>query len=147
MIALHQELQSYERAFRQSRATGRDVSEQQVAEYEATLTEDAANARLLVAERDGALIGFTFFLAEGEMLEADPAQVYVQDIMVTASARRTGVGRALMDQIRRFMAERGIRRIDLQVLVGNDAALAFYRSQGFETAYLGLKAFHDTDPA
>ncbi|QPH52431.1 GNAT family N-acetyltransferase [Pontivivens ytuae] len=139
VIALHEELQSYERDIRPTRAAGRQISVQQVDEYEATMA-DVEDARLLIAEREGVPVGFTFFLAEAEMLEDPQAQIYVQDFMVTASARRSGIGRALMVEIRRFMAERGIGLIDLQVLTGNNAALAFYRAEGFDVAYMGLQA-------
>lgn len=143
VVRLHVELQDFERAFRPSRAAGPDISDRQITEYEAMLADDDEDAHLMVAEQDGILIGFAFFLAEGEMLEEDPGQIYVQDIMVTASARRAGVGRALMDAIRAVMADRGIHRIDLQVLIGNDTAQAFYTALGFETAYLGLKLTED----
>ena len=151
MVLLHQELQAYEQAFRASRAKGQHISEWQVSEYEAMLSNSSSDARLLVAEVDGALVGFIFFLAECEMLEHDAGQVYIQDIMVTSSMRRTGVGSALMDGVRSFMAERGIHRMDLQVLVENVGALAFYRQQGFTRSYLGLRAVeevvaHETNP-
>ncbi|MEM8836850.1 MAG: GNAT family N-acetyltransferase [Pseudomonadota bacterium] len=140
IIRLHGELQDYERAFRTTRAQGRAVSERQVADYEAMMASADEDAHLFIAEDDGTIIGFVFFLAEDEVLEDDPGQVYVQDIAVTSDHRRMGVGAALMGKVRRFMAGRGLGRIDLQVLVGNDEALAFYRALGFETAYLGLKA-------
>ena len=98
------------------------------------------DALLLVADGGAAIIGFAFFIFEGEILENTPRQAYIQDIMVTAQKRRLGVGRSLMSAIRNIMEKRGVTRIDLQVLVGNDSALAFYRQFGFETAYLGLKA-------
>ena len=138
VVRLHEELQTYERAFRATRAVGGEVSEWQVREYEDMMAKE--DARLLIAARGGAAVGYAFFLAEREELEAEPGQIYVQDFMVTASARRAGVGSALMAAVRAFGDEHGLGRIDLQVLVGNDAALAFHRAQGFDTSYLGLKA-------
>lgn len=140
VISLHEELQSYERAFRPSRATGRELSIRQVGEYLRMLADTDEDAFLMVADEGGSLVGFVFFVSEAEMLERESGQVYIQDIMVTENSRRSGVGSALMDAVRGVMAEKGIRRIDLQVLVGNEDALSFYRKQGFETAYLGLKA-------
>lgn len=104
------------------------------------MRSDNENACLLVADHEDALAGFIFFQAEKEFLEADPDQIYVQDVIVTAGMRRMGVGRSLMEHVRQFMAERGIRRIDLQVLSGNEEASTFYSALGFETAYVGLKA-------
>ena len=140
VISLHEELQSYERAFRPSRATGRELSIRQVGEYLRMLADPDEDAFLMVADEGGSLVGFVFFMSETEMLERESGQIYIQDIMVTENSRRSGVGSALMDAVRGVMAEKGIRRIDLQVLVGNEDALSFYRKQGFETAYLGLKA-------
>ena len=140
VIRLHQELQRYEHNFRPSRALGRDVSVQQVTEYEHMLADDDEEAFLYVAEDEGQVIGFVFFLAESELLEQEARQVYVQDLMVTEAARRTGVGSRLMDAVRTEMARMSITQIDLQVLVDNDDALSFYRKQGFVPAYIGLKA-------
>ena len=137
IVRLHTELQTYERAFRPSRASGAAVSEAQVAEYEAMLADE--DAALFVAEEDGAPIGYAVCLAEAEAIEYDPSQVYVQDIIVTETARGRGAGRALMNAVRAFADERGIGRLDLQVLVGNEAARGFYEALGFEVAYLGLK--------
>ncbi|MEM8574690.1 MAG: GNAT family N-acetyltransferase [Pseudomonadota bacterium] len=65
----------------------------------ATLTRDVfgedAYLHALVAERDGALIGYAFF---HEAYESTYAQrgVYLCDLYVTPGARRSGVGRALV---------------------------------------------------
>ena len=138
VVRLHEELQSFERAFRPTRAAGRAVSERQVDEYLTMLADEEAT--LLIAEREGQAVGYVFFLFEGEMLETQARQVYVQDITVTASARRQGVGGALMAAVRYAAHDGGAGVIDLQVLVGNDTAAAFYERQGFKPAYVGLKA-------
>ena len=140
VIRLHQELQLYERAFRPSRAVGLEISRQQVDEYETMLNDEDEDAHLIVADAGDELIGFAFFLVEDELLEEPREQVYVQDLMVTANRRRSGTGTRIMQVIRELMAHRGIRKMDLQVLVGNEAAIEFYRAQGFEPAYLGLKS-------
>ncbi len=119
---------------------GVEISRQQIDEYEASLNDEEEDAYLIVAEDSGTLIGFAFFLVEDELLEDPKEQVYVQDLMVTASRRRSGIGTRIMQEIRSLMFNRGIRKMDLQVLVGNEAAIEFYRAQGFEPGYLGLKA-------
>lgn len=143
VIELHEELQRYEQRFRKTRSVGRQVSEKQVQEYEQSLADEDEQAFLFVAEADTRLIGYVFFITETEILEEESGQVYVQDIMVTEQHRRNGIGGALMNRVRRVMGELGIRQIDLQVLVGNEPAMSFYRKQGLETAYLGLKAIVD----
>lgn len=138
LITLHRELQVFEQAFRSSRAVGVETSEKQLAEYEALLTRE--DASLLVVEYAGKLIGYLMMFAEGELVEEEQGQVYVQDFIVTAAARRKGVGTLMMGAVKEFAALRKISRIDLQVLIGNDPAKAFYEALGFEVAYLGMKA-------
>ena len=138
LIELHHELQVFEQVFRPSRAVGVETSERQLAEYESLLNEE--DASLLVVDDSGTLIGYLMIVAESELIEEQQGQVYVQDFIVTAAARRKGVGTLMMSAVREFAALRGISRIDLQVLIGNAPAKAFYEALGFEIAYLGMKA-------
>lgn len=55
----------------------------------------------------------------------------LEDLFVLESARGSGLGRALLEQVVRVAGERGCRRIELDVNDNNDAALALYRSFGF----------------
>ena len=74
------------------------------------------DATLLVAEVDGEVAGFAGFTEdEVTWLYVDPARF------------RQGVGRALLEAVLR---EAG-RQLELDVLVGNAAALALYQSVGF----------------
>lgn len=72
---------------------------------------------LLVAEREGQVIGFVGF-HDGELtwLYVHPAQ------------QRQGIARQL---VRAALAAAGTP-LELDVLLGNEAALALYRSEGFE---------------
>ncbi len=140
VVSLHEELQSCERTLRPSRAVGRAVSERQVEMYVSMLADADEDAHLLVADSGDRPVGFVFFEIEMEFLEREARQIYIHDIVVTGAARRRGVGGMLMAAVRSVMAEKGVRPIELQVLVGNDHALEFYRRHGFEIAYFGLKA-------
>lgn len=57
----------------------------------------------------------------------------VEDAFVDESARGNGVGRALLEFATERALERGCRRMELDVNEANTAALALYRSFGFET--------------
>jgi ribosomal protein S18 acetylase RimI-like enzyme len=57
----------------------------------------------------------------------------VEDVFVDESARGHGVGRALLEKATERALERGCRRMELDVNEENTAALALYRSFGFET--------------
>src|SRR3954447_7181221 len=56
----------------------------------------------------------------------------LEDLFVLESARGSGLGRALLDKVVELARERGCRRIELDVNDNNDAALALYRSLGFD---------------
>lgn len=56
----------------------------------------------------------------------------LEDLYVLESARGSGLGRALLDRAVQEARERGCRRIELDVNDNNDAALALYRSLGFD---------------
>ncbi|MEZ5649620.1 MAG: GNAT family N-acetyltransferase [Burkholderiaceae bacterium] len=58
--------------------------------------------------------------------------VNIHDIIVSASFRRQGVGRALITQIADIARELDCCKLTLEVLSGNLGALALYRSCGFE---------------
>jgi len=56
----------------------------------------------------------------------------LEDLFVLESARSTGLGRALLERAVQEARERGCRRVELDVNDNNDAALALYRSIGFD---------------
>ena len=63
-----------------------------------------------------------------------PASHHVADLglMVAASHRRQGLGRALLQQAVAWGADSGIHRLELHVFPWNEPALALYESFGFE---------------
>lgn len=81
-------------------------------------------AGLLVAERDGRLIGFHW-----TKVEDGRGEVYV--VGVDPSAAGHGLGTALTAAGLRHLGDRGVDGIDLYVEGDNAAALAVYRRLGF----------------
>lgn len=63
-----------------------------------------------------------------------PASRHVADLglMVSASHRRRGVGRALLDQAVVWAESVGVRKLELHVFPWNEPAIALYASFGFE---------------
>ena len=53
-------------------------------------------------------------------------------------AQGSGVGRALMERFEQELRERGIASYGLDVMAGNDAALAFYATLGLQVAQTTL---------
>lgn len=92
---------------------------------------------IVVAEQDGVLMGFavlhevhrpeTPYMWERHFLDVD-------EFCVAGTARRQGIGRALIDFIRGVAAKRGLPRVELNMWEFNQDALAFYEAVGF-TAY------------
>jgi ribosomal protein S18 acetylase RimI-like enzyme len=62
---------------------------------------------------------------------------WLEDLYVRAEARATGVGRTLTEAVLDRARARGCRRVELDVNSENPAALALYRSLGFETGKTG----------
>jgi ribosomal protein S18 acetylase RimI-like enzyme len=62
---------------------------------------------------------------------------WLEDIYVSESQRRGGLGRALLDGVIARARARGCRRIELDVEQDNAAGLALYRSLGFTSESKG----------
>ena len=58
---------------------------------------------------------------------------WLEDLFVDETARRTGLGRALVEAAVDHARARGCRRMELDVNERNTTAIAFYRGVGFTT--------------
>lgn len=58
---------------------------------------------------------------------------YIDDLIVTATARGRGVGRQLMQAARRWVIAQGVQTIELHVWETNTDARRFYASLGLQT--------------
>lgn len=70
---------------------------------------------------------------------------YVANIAVDPEYRSRGVGRALMDDLRKRLTERAIHDIVLDVRVSNSRAIGFYEKYGF-SVITRRKGFYSTPP-
>jgi GNAT superfamily N-acetyltransferase len=83
----------------------------------------------------------TFFLAEGDELlgytycETYGERGYVRHVVVAPQARGRGVGNALMRALARRFTAAGCKRWELNVHVGNDAAIGLYERWGMREEY------------
>ncbi len=69
------------------------------------------------------------------------AQARVLMFAVAAGYRDRGIGTQLMNAFLGVAANRGMRRIELEVRKSNAGGIQFYRRYGFETGYL-LPSFY-----
>jgi ribosomal protein S18 acetylase RimI-like enzyme len=67
----------------------------------------------------------------------DAEDCWLEDLYVASEARGSGLGRALTEAVIERARARGCRRVELDVNTENPAALALYRSLGFETGKTG----------
>ncbi|WP_090068731.1 GNAT family N-acetyltransferase [Cohaesibacter marisflavi] len=81
-----------------------------------------AGERIIVAELDGAVLGFCGY---------DNHKGYLSDLWVSPVWQGKGVAQALMDEARSTMLDQGRRFLTLEVLAQNHRAFAFYKKQGF----------------
>jgi GNAT superfamily N-acetyltransferase len=73
-------------------------------------------------------------LASGFPEDDEPDAVHLVAMWVDPSFRRSGIGRALIDAVVGWARDTGARAVHLWVADGNDAAMALYRSYGFEAS-------------
>ncbi|HEY1710439.1 MAG TPA: GNAT family N-acetyltransferase [Rhizomicrobium sp.] len=88
----------------------------------------------LVATADGAIVGFSH--ATGPVMET---------LYVLPAWHRHGIGRALFNQTRAALAERGLNEMTFNVLKQNDKAVAFYRAMGAHVIREELKSEPECD--
>jgi RimJ/RimL family protein N-acetyltransferase len=74
--------------------------------------------------------------------DTHPASLHVADLglMVAASHRRLGIGRALLEQAVAWARATGVRKLELHVFPWNEPAIALYDRFGFERE--GLRRAH-----
>jgi GNAT superfamily N-acetyltransferase len=140
------------------RATSRDLD--RVVALWSALTQHHADSDPVFAPRPGADLQIrrlldvslrdpdtAIFVSEGEnrfngyctarvdrappiLLEVERAEIC--DLLVTAEARRRGIGRALVVRALHWAKDQGVARCEVRVHVRNAEGQAFWRSQGFE---------------
>ena len=85
--------------------------------------------KTLIAERDGVPVGYvSFHPGIWEVWRS----VYVISLFVSAAARGTGAGRALMDAVKDVARAQAAKRIVWEVWSKNPLAIDFYKSIGGE---------------
>ncbi len=88
---------------------------------------------VFVAEEDGRVTGYCFCVLRTEHSNCgrDSDTMYIDDLCVDEKHRGRHVGKALADYAADFAREKGCYDITLNVWEGNDAAMAFYRRNGY----------------
>ena len=100
-------------------------------EYMAGLIQDETR-RIFVAEDNGQLLGYLM----AEVSDYPPIYIYksyghIGAISVAASARRTGIGRQLLEIALDWFCEQGLQRVECGVAVNNSVSQGFWKAMGF----------------
>ena len=99
------------------------------AEIRAGLVNRPAGTELLVAEQDGAIVGFAAFSAIYPGPGLRPG-CFLKEIYVAEAARGLGTGKALLAELARLALARGLGRIDWTAARDDERLLRFYESLG-----------------
>jgi GNAT superfamily N-acetyltransferase len=86
-------------------------------------------AEVLIAEEEGAPIGFALFFHNFSTFEGRPG-LYLEDLFVAPEARGKGAGKALMVRLAQIALERDCARFEWWVLDWNTPSIDFYKSIG-----------------
>ena len=86
-------------------------------------------AEVVLAERDGAPVGFALFFSNFSTFLGRPG-LYLEDLYVHEHERGHGVGRALLGHLAQLAVDRGWGRMEWAVLDWNESAIGFYRRLG-----------------
>jgi ribosomal protein S18 acetylase RimI-like enzyme len=90
---------------------------------------------LFVAEVEGQIVGLVNVLARDApsiSLFVPRRLAIIDNLAVSRGFRRTGIGRALMQEAERWAAVRGASAVELNVYEFNRGAIAFYQALGYE---------------
>lgn len=86
----------------------------------------ATHARSVLCQRDGRPVGYVIYW---EL----PGEFDIHNVAVAPEHWRRGIARTMLGAVIERAAERGLRRLTLEVRRSNEAAQTLYRSLGFET--------------
>ena len=96
----------------------------------------AEDSDVLVAERDGVICGIAsveYLIRPESAYCRERKTYYVTEFGVDEAYRRRGVGRELLEFMRKDAGKRGFSKIELDAWTFNEGALKFYESVGFQT--------------
>jgi ribosomal protein S18 acetylase RimI-like enzyme len=99
----------------------------------------------LVAERAGAVVGFTNAGPTSDSEGAPTADAFLARLYAHPDHWRTGIGTALTGQLARRLRDAGYERVWLEVFAENDPGRAFYESLGFERVGSERETFGGTE--
>ncbi len=106
----------------------------------------SAESGVLVAEDDGAVIGYVFATIEGtNWMELRGPCGIVQDLYVDEAARRRGAGRELMRAAIAWVRAQGRSQVVLKTMSRNESAQRLFGAFGFRSTMLEMTLDQDSE--
>ena len=102
----------------------------------AVRAQDLRSAVLIAEQTDGTRLGFSEMKVVEDVTGVERA--HVADLAVTDTARRAGVGMALMKAAEQWARDRGLPVLSLDVWSANERGQAFYERLGYRSESLHL---------
>jgi GNAT superfamily N-acetyltransferase len=99
------------------------------ADLHAALFSERPVAECVLAEAHGEAVGLALFFTNFSTWTGKPG-LYLEDLFVMPSARRGGIGKALLVHLAQLCVARGYGRFEWSVLDWNAPAIGFYRALG-----------------
>ena len=93
------------------------------------LADPNAPFECFIAEIDHAPVGFALYFFTYSTWEGTQS-LYLEDLFVSPTARKAGVGTALMKRLARTARDRGCSRMEWSVLDWNQLAIGLYETLG-----------------
>jgi GNAT superfamily N-acetyltransferase len=81
----------------------------------------------LVVEKESEIIGFALYYTNYSTWKGKC--LYLEDFFILPEHRQGGIGSVLFDRVVEVAKERGVKRMDWQVLDWNEPALNFYKKK------------------
>lgn len=103
----------------------------------------AAGCYVLVAEMDGSVAGMLSYSIRPNLYHAG-STCLIEELVVTASARGRGAGKALLESAIQRARQTGCLEISVTTMPDNQPAIEFYRRHGLtdEAVYLEMHFQH-----
>jgi ribosomal protein S18 acetylase RimI-like enzyme len=93
-----------------------------------------SDSGVLVAVEKGEVIGYSlFWIAPNSPYIKEKHHGFISDLAVASGRRDRGVGERLLERTLAWFKAKGIGRVVLYTLPGNQRAVEFWRRHGFET--------------
>jgi ribosomal protein S18 acetylase RimI-like enzyme len=133
-----------------TRPPGRQVTLEERAERVRNILAQP-NGGVLVCTDAGLIMGLVIVHLQQAKGAAKPGLgiATVSRLVVSSDARRSGIGRALVEAAQQWAAARGVRRLGVNVADGNDVAIRFYEALGYRTKHrflaLSLVSAHSSE--